>query len=343
MFFNINTVNAAQIVDLNGNQSALGLTFNSTGTVLIQGGTNNAASILTLGSDGMLFNPGAGVATFSAGIVLGAAQLWNNNSSVQVQGKTANAIYTQNFANLTLNAGQSFLFASRSSGDRCNFNFTGTFTRAIGGPLDIPTFDVTRNVVGSAAGVAGKFLSNGAAYVTLNGFTDWGGKPTAAAGNIQPVTYTSATTNVLAGNANFVAGVTNTTLALDTTITTLRDAVNQATVIDLGTHILTTGGVLMTSTVSNVAGSTFDMTDNGIGIFNLFQGATFNPAGLTIGGAALPAPIFKLELGDSATGADQLIVSRNAVLGSNGATINILPLAGDTSLTPGNYTSRLQH
>ena len=80
--FNIDTVNTAQTVNLDAAQSALGLLFNSTGTVLIQsapgGGTANA---LTLGSSGITHGAGAGADTISAPVNLSATQVWVNNSS----------------------------------------------------------------------------------------------------------------------------------------------------------------------------------------------------------------------------------------------------------------------
>src|SRR5439155_4492652 len=50
--FNISTINSAQTVSLDAAQSAAGLTFNSTGTVLIQSGSGS--NTLTLGASNIL-------------------------------------------------------------------------------------------------------------------------------------------------------------------------------------------------------------------------------------------------------------------------------------------------
>jgi autotransporter-associated beta strand protein len=76
--FNLVDVNTPQSLRLDVSQSALGLEFNSSGTVLIQPGAG--ANVLTLGSGGINVNAGAGAVTISAGITLVAAQSWANHS-----------------------------------------------------------------------------------------------------------------------------------------------------------------------------------------------------------------------------------------------------------------------
>jgi fibronectin-binding autotransporter adhesin len=77
-FFNITILVGAQTVNLNANQSALGLNFTSPGTVGI---TGPGTQTLTLGTSGIAVNAGAGAETISSLIALGAAQTWTNNSS----------------------------------------------------------------------------------------------------------------------------------------------------------------------------------------------------------------------------------------------------------------------
>src|SRR5688572_12115931 len=84
-FFNISTVNGAEVVALNANQAALGLVFNNTGTTALQGGGTNR--VLTLGASGLLLNAGAGAVTIggatgqNVALTLGAAQTWTNDSA----------------------------------------------------------------------------------------------------------------------------------------------------------------------------------------------------------------------------------------------------------------------
>ncbi len=77
--FNIETVNTPQTVNLNTAQSALGLVFNSTGSVSIQSGIGT--NTLTLGSGGISVSPGAGVNTINPAISVTAPQAWANDSS----------------------------------------------------------------------------------------------------------------------------------------------------------------------------------------------------------------------------------------------------------------------
>lgn len=80
--FNITTVNTPQTVNLDAAQAALGLFFNSTGTVLIQsaagGGSTNA---LSLGTNGISAIAGSGADTITAPITLTGSQTWLNDSS----------------------------------------------------------------------------------------------------------------------------------------------------------------------------------------------------------------------------------------------------------------------
>ncbi len=80
--FNITTLNTAQTVNLDAAQSALGLSFNSTGTVLIQStSVGGSANSLTLGAGGITHGAGAGADTISAPVILSASQTWTNDSA----------------------------------------------------------------------------------------------------------------------------------------------------------------------------------------------------------------------------------------------------------------------
>jgi autotransporter-associated beta strand protein len=81
--FNITGVTAAQTVNLDGDQSAAGLVFNSTGTTLLQGGGTNRT--LVLGNSGITINSGAGAVTLGSAtggqnvaIEVSANQQWAN-------------------------------------------------------------------------------------------------------------------------------------------------------------------------------------------------------------------------------------------------------------------------
>jgi fibronectin-binding autotransporter adhesin len=127
-FFNITTVTGAQTVNLNANQSALGLNFTSTGTVFIQSGAGT--NTLTLGSSGIAVNAGAGADTISSLIALGAAQTWTNNSSNLL--KISNSI--SNGANTLIIAGTgntSFASTAALGGGSGGLTMNGSGTLSI--------------------------------------------------------------------------------------------------------------------------------------------------------------------------------------------------------------------
>ena len=80
---------------LDGNFTINSLTFSNSGAMGIAAGTP-ATSTLTIagtgGASGITVNPGAGAATISAPVALGASQTWTNNSSnsLTVSGSVAN-------------------------------------------------------------------------------------------------------------------------------------------------------------------------------------------------------------------------------------------------------------
>ena len=81
--FNGTGVNGATTVQLEAAQAAMGLYFSNTGTTAINSTTNSALSI---GSDGITINPGAGAvtlgdATNTMPLDLVGSQTWTNNSS----------------------------------------------------------------------------------------------------------------------------------------------------------------------------------------------------------------------------------------------------------------------
>lgn len=125
--FNITTVNGAQSITMDANQSATGITFNNTGTTTLLGG--GTAHTLNLGSGGITIGASAGAVTFGNGTAgddvlfnLTRAQTWTNNSA---------AAFTLN--NTT--------FSARTAGSTLNFAGTGTFAAsAIGFPNDSSGF-----------------------------------------------------------------------------------------------------------------------------------------------------------------------------------------------------------
>lgn len=84
--FNIDPVDGATVVSLNGPRAARSLVFNNTGTTLLQGGSAN--SPLAIGAGGITVDAAAGAATIGSAtapqqvnVSLSASQTWLNNSA----------------------------------------------------------------------------------------------------------------------------------------------------------------------------------------------------------------------------------------------------------------------
>ena len=84
--FNQSGTNGAETVTLGSSYSVAGVTFNNTGTTILQG-NNLTERILTIGSGGLTMNAGAGAVTLgnassrAGSLALAGSQTWYNNSS----------------------------------------------------------------------------------------------------------------------------------------------------------------------------------------------------------------------------------------------------------------------
>jgi len=99
----------------------------------------------------------------------------------------------------------------------------------------------------------------------------------------------------------------------------------------------TTGSGTAGASLTLSPGSALSMVDGAISTFNLQQQNSFTGAALVIGGASGTAPTLTFEIGNAATGTDQIDVTKNASVLATGGKITIDALAGDTSLTSGSY------
>jgi len=234
-----------------------GLTKTGAGTLTITGGAANAA---TIGSGSTL--------TVNGGIV----NLSNpSGANGNVLNSTANASFgggallysfaqgsvNQTLANLTINPGESALFANRiGSISSAYLSLSGTVTRNAGGLICIREYDssreqtfflgVTPNTLLTSGGAAYLILGNNPGGAQLGNFSDWG--LVASDYSLKAVTYTSTTANSLgtsAQNANVAATVTTTTLGGAATDASFRDNANQATTINLAGYTWQTGGILI--------------------------------------------------------------------------------------------------
>ena len=163
--FSISTLSSAQTVNLNGNQSALGLVFlgTNTATTALQGGDANHS--LTIGANGITVSSLAGAVTIGSAtagqnvaITLGGAQAWTNNS--------ANGLTIQN----TVSNGGSLLTVGGTGNTTINGALSGTggLTKADGGTLTLlgtPIYTGNTDVTGGTLYLrSDTFAPNGALF-----------------------------------------------------------------------------------------------------------------------------------------------------------------------------------
>jgi hypothetical protein len=99
----------------------------------------------------------------------------------------------------------------------------------------------------------------------------------------------------------------------------------------------TAGSGTAGATLTLEPGSTFSMAGSSLATFNLRQETSFSGPAFTIGGASGIAPTLTFGIGNAASGTDLIDVTKTVSVLATGGDITIDPLAGDTSLTTGNY------
>ena len=325
---------------LTGNTLTLSAT---TPTITVNAlGSGKAASIASIlaGSAG-LTKTGVGelklvpatVETFTGGLTANQGQLdvsWSSalttanliNSGnaltlgggiISLQAGTSQSGESQTFASTTLNAGANVV--GIDAGGTTSFPLTlGAVARNAGSTLNIAlTYTGTRNIASSSWTSGNPILDSGVAYATLytsasstlnppasgDDWAAWNGTTAVAP------TYTASTTTTLSGNATVATGV-DTTLAANSTPTSVRFSLAQARTITATGYTLTTGGILVGSGVGNnlstITGGTLQSAasaankdlviinnDNssGLTISSVIANATAGATGLTKSGAGL--------------------------------------------------------
>jgi fibronectin-binding autotransporter adhesin len=153
-------------------------------------------------------------------------------------------------------------------------------------------------------------------------------------------TYTGATSVnagvlVLKTTSGGAASLGNSaiTVASGATFSPTLGASPSSTVVRAGTTGAGSAGAKLTLN----PGSALSMIDGAIGTFDLQENTSFAGAGLVIGGTSGAAPTLAFEIGNAGTGTDQIDVTKNVSVLATGGKITIDLLAGDTSLTAGNY------
>ena len=151
---------------------------------------------------------------------------------------------SQTFANTTIAAGASAIALNPLSNGTTNLAL-GTITRSAGATVDFNL--IGSGAISTASGASGQILTdtNGVAYATVNGGSDWAA---VSSGNIVGLTsvggYTSSTQG-LSGNVDINS---SPTLSGAATMTSLRFNQASGNTIDMAGNTLTTGGILVTPT-----------------------------------------------------------------------------------------------
>ncbi len=334
-FFNISTVNTPQIVNLNGAQSALGLSFTSSDTVSLQSGT--PSRILTLGASGITktgtgaITIGSVVSNQNVTLELSANQSWiNNNNTGAIN--VLNGVAPSTAVNRLLTLDGTSTAANTVSGVIANNNNagvmsltkagTGTWvlsgantysgvTTINGGTLSVATIGD-----GGVAGNLGQATNAAANLVIGNGTLQYTG---ATATTNRAFTITAgqtATFDITANNLTVSGASANTTGALTKT----------------GAGILTLSGANGHTGLTTVSAGTLAYGANNA----LSSGA------VTVGGGILDIKTFTDTVGavtltaGSINGTTGVLTGTSYTLNGAGNTSVSAILAGAVSLTKSN-------
>jgi T5SS/PEP-CTERM-associated repeat protein/autotransporter-associated beta strand protein len=171
---------------------------------------------------------------------------------------------------------------------------------------------------------AGGLAKSGSGAVTLTGSSTYTGPTAVNAGTLALMTAAAHTASL---------GSTAITVASGATLSATLSAAPFSKMVNVGAAGSGTAGATLTLT----PGSTFSMAGASLATFNLQQETSFTGPAFTIGGASGIAPTLIFDIGNAATGADLLHVTSTVSVLATGGRITVAPLAGDTTLTAGNY------
>lgn len=236
---------------LNLNKVGAGtLTLSGAGANVDGGGsgsfvTNIIAGTLTLNKTGVIALPGATVAVNGGTLKIagtGGNQIADTAVMTLAGGSVemAAASQTETIASTTLSAGASSVTQSQT-GSVLNMN---VITRSVGGTLNFGAGSIaTTDTNNSSNGILG-------GWATVGG-SDWAKSVDAGAADTAITAYTGYTNDTWAA-ANNVTVTTNSTQGSGSTANSLRFHAAAANTVSLaGTNVLTTGGIMVTSTVGN--------------------------------------------------------------------------------------------
>jgi T5SS/PEP-CTERM-associated repeat protein/autotransporter-associated beta strand protein len=295
----------------------------------------NGGQVISEGADYIAFNPGSSGAV----TVSGSGSSWTNAQGLAI-GVTG-ALSVTGGANVSVTGTTTIASAGELEFDGVSTFTTGSLT-VNGGAL--VTLGAATFAPSPVLGTYGVQIKTGGYNSTFSGnFTGTGGitkSDFGVASLTGASTYTGATA-INSGTLALTTGPSRTASLGNTAITVASGATFAATLaaspFSKTVNAGTTGSGTAGATLTLNPGSTFSMVGPAIATFNLRQETTFSGPAFTIGGASGLAPTLIFDIGNAATGPDSIDVTKTVTVLATGAKITIDALAGDTTLTAGNY------
>ena len=328
--FNQSSVNGNETVQLGAATSIAGITFNNTGTTLLQSTTTTEQKI-TIGAGGITMAANAGSVTFDSvnkvAVTIGANQTWMNNNAAATLGGTTGTVINGNTLMLA-GAGNFSLNANMiaTSGGVLSANQTGTLTLAAASAGFLGTLNTGAN--GGALLLNNSSVLTGAgALVGIQGGTI----ASASASNRNLVANTSVSSDFILGQVSGGTGVVTFSGAMNLNNATRTITVNN--VADTVSGVISNGGLSKAGTGT--------LTLSGIGS-NTYTGlTTVSAGGLTLSKTsvnAIAGDVLVNGTGILTLGlADQIINTSNVEVAAGtlalvtfNETVNNLKLTGGT-------------
>ena len=315
-----------------------GLTKAGAGTTILQVASSALDGPLVVNAGVIGLNT-ATVLTNIVGTTSNSALTMNGGALQYLVGSSQTA--TQTFSGTTFNAGYSTVQTNKQGTSTTATLNLGTVSRTVGATANFfisGNGGTTRRLIQGSFTVSSTILDSGVAYGTFVNSTGSAPTPTLVGNDwaaysgtpatVQAATYTPSTASTLAGDANVATGI-DTTLIADAAITSLRANFLEARSINLGGFSLTTGGILVGSTV---AANTTSITNG-----TLKSAATASGKDLVIFTNNTGITAIGATIADAAAGATGLTKSGPGNLTLSGTN----SYTGSTIISAGSLTSSL--